>query len=69
MNFCVRLLEGSPPVLGRLESNPFPDATPMYIRARVYDYQFTDFRERRGTEGGERRTEKGIYLPTISLRR
>ena len=50
MNFCVRLLEGSPPVLGRLESNPFPDATPMYIRARVYDYQFTDFRERRETE-------------------
>ncbi len=69
VNFCVRLLEGSPPVLGLLETNPFPDAPPAYIRARVYEYRFTDIRERRETGRWWRRTEKGMYLPSISLRK
>jgi len=28
----VRLLQGSPPVLGLLKHNPFPDAPPKYVR-------------------------------------
>jgi hypothetical protein len=34
----------------------------------VYDYQFTDFAERRQSGARWRREEKGIYLPAISLR-
>ncbi|HUD98551.1 MAG TPA: lipase maturation factor family protein [Bryobacteraceae bacterium] len=68
-NFVARLLQGSAPVLGLLKRNPFPNGPPRYIRAVVYDYQFTNFAERRQTGSWWRRTEKGNYLPAISLRR
>ena len=67
VNFCVRLLQGSRPVLALLERNPFPNAPPRYIRAVVYDYHFTDFATRRKTGAWWRREEKGLYLPPISL--
>jgi len=68
VNFCVRLLQGSPEVLGLLERNPFPNAPPRYIRAVVYDYHFTDFATRRKTGAWWRREREGDYLPAISLR-
>jgi hypothetical protein len=68
VNFCVRLLQGSPEVLGLLERNPFPNAPPRYIRAVVYDYHFSDLDTRRKTGAWWRREPKGDYLPTISLR-
>jgi hypothetical protein len=68
VNFCVRLLQGSPEVLSLLERNPFPNAPPRYIRAVVYDYRFTDFETRRKTGSWWQRELKGDYLPTISLR-
>jgi hypothetical protein len=68
INFCVRLLHGSPEVVGLLEGNPFPDAPPRFIRATVYEYHFTDpatFRR----EGAWWRSElKGEYCPILSLR-
>ncbi len=67
VNFCVRLLQGSPPVLALLERNPFPNAPPRYIRAVVYDYRFTDFATRRKTGAWWRRQEEGEYLPAFSL--
>jgi hypothetical protein len=69
INFCVRLLQGSPEVLALLERNPFPNAPPRYIRALVYDYHFTDFATRRKTGAWWRRELKGDYIPAISLRR
>jgi lipase maturation factor 1 len=66
-NLCVRLLQGSPPVLALLERNPFPDAPPHYIRAVVYDYHFTDFATRHKTGAWWRRQEQGAYLPALSL--
>jgi len=36
------LLKGSPPVLGLLAGNPFPDRPPTYARAHFYDYRFAD---------------------------
>ena len=68
VNFCLRLLQGSPEVLALLERNPFPNAPPRYIRAVVYDYHFTDFAMRRKTGAWWRREPKGDYLPAISLR-
>ena len=36
----LRLLEGSPPVLGLLDRNPFPDAPPRYVRLVYYRYTY-----------------------------
>jgi hypothetical protein len=67
-SLCVRLLEGSPPVLELLESNPFPDQPPRYVRATFYEYHFTNFAERRRTGNWWRRELKGLYLPPLSPR-
>jgi hypothetical protein len=67
VNFCLRLLEGSRPVLALLEYNPFPQNPPRYIRAVMYDYRFTDFATRRMTGAWWRRQEQGLYLPPFSL--
>ena len=65
--FLVRLLQGSPEVLGLLAENPFPNAPPRYVRAVLYDYRFTDLAERRRTGAWWRRTEHGLYFPAVSL--
>ena len=64
-----RLLEGSPPVLGLLASNPFPDAPPRYVRVLRYDYRFTDFSSRRQTGAWWRREARGPYCPVLSISR
>ena len=67
VNYCVRLLQGSPQVLALLEKNPFPKVPPKYIRAVVYDYQFTNRAERRKTGDWWKRRPATIYLPKVSL--
>lgn len=67
VEFCARLLSGSPQVLGLLERNPFPKAPPHYVRAVVYEYHFTDWATRRRTGAWWRRQYKGEYVPAISL--
>jgi predicted DCC family thiol-disulfide oxidoreductase YuxK len=67
-NFCLRLLQGSPQVLSLLEKNPFPNKPPRYIRAELYNYQFTNFAERRATGAWWKRELIGEYLPPVSLR-
>jgi hypothetical protein len=66
VNFCVRLLQGSPEVLALLERNPFPNAPPRYIRAVVYEYHFTDFATR-GKTGAWWRREPGATIFPLSL--
>ena len=66
--FMVKLLQGSPPVLGLLAGNPFPQRPPRYVRALVYDYHFTDRAERARTGHWWRRDLKGFYCPVLSLR-
>ena len=63
-NFMVRLLQGDRTVLGLLRYNPFPNAPPKYIRARLYQYHFTHF----GEKGWWKREEKGLYFPPVSLK-
>ena len=67
VNFCVRLLQGSPDVLALMGKNPFPNAPPRYIRASVYEYHFCDFKERRAGGIWWKREYQGQYLPPISL--
>jgi lipase maturation factor 1 len=59
-----RLREGSPPVVGLLGSNPFPDRPPRYVRALLYDYRFADLAAQRRTgEWWQRRLETGFCGP------
>lgn len=63
--FLVRLLEGADDVLALLETNPFPDAPPQYIRAQQYDYTFTNFEERRDSGAWWKRELQGMYSPGV----
>lgn len=67
IGFVQRLLEGSPEVLGLLESNPFPNRPPRFVRAVRYTYRFTDVATRRETGAWWERTEAGLYAPPLSL--
>jgi hypothetical protein len=64
----LRLLQGSPEVLGLLEKNPFGGSPPRYVRAIVYEYSFTDAATRARTGEWWQRKPLGVYLPPISLR-
>jgi len=66
-NFMVRLLQGSPEVVGLLEKNPFPSGPPKYVRALLFNYGFTDFAARRQTGAWWTRTPRGFYFPRISM--
>ncbi len=61
-----RLLEGDRATLALLRHNPFPDAPPRRIRARVYHYEFTDRRERKESGAWWKRRLVGEYLPPVS---
>jgi lipase maturation factor 1 len=66
-NFMVRLLQGSPEVLGLLAKNPFPAGAPKYVRALSFDYSFTDYATRRTTGQWWQKQPHGLYFPEISL--
>jgi predicted DCC family thiol-disulfide oxidoreductase YuxK len=68
VRFMGRLLQGSPAVLGLIESNPFPGGPPHYIRAQLYQYSFTSPAERKSTGAWWKRELKGVYVPAVSLR-
>jgi hypothetical protein len=66
VRFLVKLLEGSPPVLGLLTANPFPDRPPRFVRAVLYDYRFTQ-PARPWSEGAWWTRERtGLYCPVLS---
>jgi hypothetical protein len=65
--FQYRLLQGNKDVLALIETNPFPDAPPRYIRAVLYDYRFTDFATRREDGAWWRRKPLRLYSPVRSL--
>lgn len=65
--FVERLLTGDPATLRLLRHNPFPAAPPTHVRARLYLYRFTTWRERRETGAWWHRTLEGEYLPPTRL--
>lgn len=65
VQFLVRLLEGSPEVLGLLRANPFPDHPPRFVRAVLYDYHFTRLSDDRPEWW--KRESLGLYCPPILL--
>ena len=68
-HLVYRLLQGSSPVLGLLGKNPFPHSPPRYVRAVTYDYQFTDWPQRRATGAWWSRRLLGDYFPAVTLKR
>jgi hypothetical protein len=62
-NLIVRLLQGSPKVLGLFQLNPFPDAPPTCIRLTVYRYQFANAGLKRSQRLWWERTLVGRYQP------
>ncbi|MFL6569689.1 MAG: lipase maturation factor family protein [Chthoniobacterales bacterium] len=62
------LLKNSPSVVHLLESNPFPDKPPRFLRAILYEYKFTSREERSATGNWWKREEKREYLRPLSLR-
>jgi lipase maturation factor 1 len=66
-SFLIRLLEGSPQVLSLLKTNPFADKPPRYVRCVLYDYHFTDRKERRVTKAYWKAQRRGVYCPILEL--
>jgi predicted DCC family thiol-disulfide oxidoreductase YuxK len=64
--FAGKLLEGGDAVEGLLAENPFGDNPPQYIRARIRNYEFTDFSAWRKTGDIWQAGNSRIYLPAVS---
>ncbi len=63
-----RLLEGDRATLNLLRRSPFPpEAPPRYIRARLFRYRYTTWRELRETGACWERTYVREYLPPTRL--
>ncbi|HET6267734.1 MAG TPA: lipase maturation factor family protein [Acidobacteriota bacterium] len=65
--FLERLLQGAPAVLDLLSWNPFPKHPPRYIRARMFDYHFTDWKTKSETGNWWVRDHERPYFPALSL--
>jgi hypothetical protein len=65
--FLGRLLEGDPAILRLLRINPFPDRPPRYIRARLFHYRFSTWRELRETGAWWVRTPAGDFVGPLRL--
>ena len=68
LSFVRRLLQNEPSVIALLQTNPFPEKPPRYIRATMYDYRFSDLKTL--TEKGQwwKSTERHAYMPPVSLK-
>jgi lipase maturation factor len=67
LQFLVRLLEGDAATLRLLRRNPFPDRPPALVRARLFHYRFSTWRELRETGHWWVRTLDEEYIPPFGL--
>jgi Lipase maturation factor len=65
--FLVRLLEGDARTLRLLRINPFPDVPPALVRARLFHYRYSSWREWRETGRWWVRTLAEEYIPPFGL--
>jgi Lipase maturation factor len=63
----ARLLEGDRATIRLLRSTPFPDAPPLFVRARVFRYRYTTPAERRATGAWWSRTAGYDLASPVSL--
>lgn len=64
---AYKLLVNDRATLALMGRNPFPHRPPTYIRADLYHYRFTGWRERRKTGAWWVRTFVSAYLPPLTL--
>jgi hypothetical protein len=62
LHFVWKLLHNDHGALSLLANNPFPNAPPHYIRARLYRYQFAPL----GESAWWKREPIGEWLPALS---
>ncbi len=67
-HFVLRLLQNSPDVKALLQSEPFNGSAPKFVRASLYDYQFTDLPELTRSGAWWKRSYVGLFFPEASLR-
>ena len=65
--FVARLLRNDRATLRLLRHNPFPESPPRYVRAQLYEYRFTTWRELIQERAWWRRALRGEYLPPVAL--
>ena len=63
LRFVWKLLHNDPLTLSLLESNPFPDVPPRFVRARLYVYRFAPA----GSGMWWTRELRGDWLPPLSI--
>src|SRR5215467_12683488 len=62
-----KLLQGDRAILQLLKTDPFPDQPPRYVRAQLYEYEFTNPAERSGNRMWWKRKFVTLYFPPVSL--
>ena len=62
-----KLLTGDERLLSLLDSNPFPDDPPEYVRAVRYRYRFTTPEERAETGNWWARERVGTYVRPVTV--
>jgi predicted DCC family thiol-disulfide oxidoreductase YuxK len=62
-----RLLRNEPTVTALLETNPFPNKPPTYVRAQFYDYVYAGDEEKAAGRWWDRRL-LGLYFPAAHLK-
>ena len=62
LHFVWKLLHNDPGTLSLLANNPFPDASPHFIRAQLYRYRFAPI----GEKAWWKREPVGEWLPALS---
>jgi hypothetical protein len=69
LNVEERLLTGEPDVLALFAGDPFPGHPPEQVRAIIFQYWFTGWREKREKGVWWRREEIGLYAPSLERTR
>jgi hypothetical protein len=67
LRFVQKLLSGDPAILSLMGKNPFPEQSPVFLRALFYRYRYTDWLTKRQTGAWWTRELLGTYLDPISL--
>lgn len=70
VNLAVRLLQGSPDVISLLQSNPFPERPPRFVRATSTQYEFTTNDEKQKNDCWWKPVSAPMeYMPGVSIDR
>jgi hypothetical protein len=68
VQFMAKLLENEKDLTALLKENPFAEKPPKYIRAVLYQYEFTTPEERAESGNWWKREQQGLYCPVLALK-